>query len=318
MTFRKYSVAILLVAALAMTATTASAEKLRIGKSSASGFTFFPLDVGIDQHIFEKNGLDLESIELGGSAKLHQAMIADGIDIGLGAGTDISFLVKGAPEMAVGAVALSPALFGLVALTDSPIQKPSDIKGKRVGISTAGSLTEWLVLQLQKNEKLRPGDVTRIAVGSDTTPQLAALQTKQIDAVMTAAALGLNLAQQGRGKLVIPASQIVGQFVMNALYATNNVLAKRPDEVRRFTKAWYESVAYMNAHKAETVKVAVNITHFSPEVQSEQYDQVMPSLSVDGKFPPAAVKAVEESFVDLGILEKNPDMSKYLTEKYLK
>jgi ABC-type nitrate/sulfonate/bicarbonate transport system substrate-binding protein len=290
---------------------------LRVGKSSATGFTFFPLDVGIDQHIFEKNGLTLELADLGGSAKLHQALIADGIDIGLGAGTDISFLVKGAPEMAVGAVALSPALFGLVALDDSPIKKPSDIKGRRIGISTASSLTEWLVLQLQKKEGLQPGDVTRIAVGSDTTPQLAAMQTKQIDAVMTAAALGLNLAQQGRGRLIIPASQIAGQFVMNVLYATNNILAKDPDDVRRFVKAWYEAVAYMNGHKAETVRVAQAITHFSAEVQDQQYDQVMPSLSTDGRFPPAAVKAVQESFVDLAILEKEPDMTKYLTEKYL-
>jgi len=49
--------------------------------------------------------------------------------------------VKGAPEIAVGAIALTPALFGVIVPADSPIHSLADLKGKRIGISTVGSLT---------------------------------------------------------------------------------------------------------------------------------------------------------------------------------
>ncbi len=71
-------------------------------------------DIGIRQGLFQRHGLDVQVIDLEGSSKLHQAMVAGAIDFGLGAGTDIAFLVKGAPEIGVGAIALTPALFGII------------------------------------------------------------------------------------------------------------------------------------------------------------------------------------------------------------
>jgi len=293
------------------------AEPLRVGKSSSVGFTFHPLDVGIETKIFEKNGLDIEVIQLIGSAKLHQGAVAGAIDLGLGAGTDVAFVVKGAPETVVGAVSLSPALFGIVLLNDSPIKTVADIKGRRVGISTVGSLTQWIVFQLAKKQGWSRDDIVTVPIGSDTTPQLAALQTKQVDAVLSAAAFGLNLEQQGRGRLLLPASQIVDSFLMNVVFATNAAIKDKPDQIRRFLKAWYETVGWMWANKAETVRIARGITHFSQEVEDKEYDTVMPSLSRDGRFPPAAVERVQKSFTELQILDAEPDMSRYMTEEFL-
>ena len=95
---------------------------LKVGNSSAQAFNFLPLPIGIEQKLFEKNGVDVTEIDLGGSAKLHQAMTAGAIDLGLGAGTDIAFVAKGAPEKAVAAIAITPALFGVIVPGDSPIK----------------------------------------------------------------------------------------------------------------------------------------------------------------------------------------------------
>lgn len=76
----------------------AHAATLRVGKSSLVGFTFVPRDVGFDKNIFAQNGLDIEVVQLSGGARLHQGMVAGAIDIGLGAGSDVAFLVKGPPE----------------------------------------------------------------------------------------------------------------------------------------------------------------------------------------------------------------------------
>jgi ABC-type nitrate/sulfonate/bicarbonate transport system substrate-binding protein len=302
---------------LAATTPPARAAEIKVGNSSAQAFNFLPLPLGIQQKFFADNGVDVIEIDLGGSAKLHQAMIAGAIDLGLGAGTDIAFLVKGAPEMAVGAIAITPALFGVIVPYDSPIHELSDLKDKRIGISTVGSLTQWLAFQIVKKEGWDPHSFTFITDGSEYTPQLAALETNAIDAQISGAALGWNLETQKKGRLLAPASAWVGAFLQNVIFASNDLIKKDPGAVRSFLKGWLEGVAYMASHKAETIAFARTKDNFGEEVEEKQYTDVMPSFSTDGTFPPAAVEPVKSSFVELGILPTEPDMSEYMTEQFL-
>ena len=185
-----------------------AAEKLAVARSSASGFTFDPLNIGIEKGIYAKDGVDVQMSVMEGSAKLHQAMLAGALDIGLGAGTDLAFLVKGSPETAVGAIMVGAGIYGLVLGPNSQIHTVADLKGKKIGISTIGSMTQWLVLRLAQQQGWQRDDITMVTVGSNATGQTAALETHQIDAVMGAAALGWQLETQNRGRLLIPASQI--------------------------------------------------------------------------------------------------------------
>jgi ABC-type nitrate/sulfonate/bicarbonate transport system substrate-binding protein len=294
-----------------------AAEKLAVARSTASGFTFDPLNIGIEKGIYAKNGLDVQMSVLEGSAKLHQAMLAGAIDIGLGAGTDIAFLVKGSPETAVGAVMIGAGIYGLVLGPNSQIHTVADLKGKKIGFSTVGSLTQWLVLRVLQQQGWTRDDITMVTVGSNGTAQTAALETHQIDAVMGAAALGWQLETQNRGRLLIPASQIVHNFLMNVVFASNKLVAERPDTIRAFLKGWYETVAWMRANRDETVKLARAIDGFAQQVEERNYDSVMPSMSTDGRFPAEGLAALRHSFVDLGILPSEPDTSKYMTERFL-
>ena len=63
-----------------------AAENLRVGKSIGVSFTYVPLDVGISQDIFQKQGIDIEVYNFGGAARQMQAMVSDSVDIGLGCG----------------------------------------------------------------------------------------------------------------------------------------------------------------------------------------------------------------------------------------
>jgi len=317
--FRLAAAIAMLGAALALGATTGAraAEKLAVARSSASGFTFDPLNIGIEKGIYAKHGLDVQMSVMEGSAKLHQAMLAGALDIGLGAGTDISFLVKGSPETAVGAIMIGAGIYGLVLGPDSQIHAVADLKGKKIGVSTIGSLTQWLVLRLVQQQGWTRDDITMVTVGSNATGQTAALETHQIDAVMGAAALGWQLETQHRGRLLIPASQIVSNFLMNAAFASNRLVAEQPEAIRAFLAAWYETVAYMRANRDETVTLARAIDGFAQEVEERNYDAVMPSMSADGKFPPEGLAALRRSFVDLEILPSEPDVAKYVTERFL-
>ena len=113
-----------------------------------------PADIGVETGIFKKHGLDVEISSFGGDAKMMQALAADGIDIALGGGPAFATIVKGSPMKAVAALANAPNTIMLVVLKDGPIKTVADLKDKKVSVSTAGSLTYWLTMQLSRSQGL--------------------------------------------------------------------------------------------------------------------------------------------------------------------
>src|SRR5580704_5556517 len=101
----------LLAAALAGTLIAAPAqavETLRVAKAVPEAFSFTPLDIGIRKGFFAKNGVEVEASAFAGDAKLQQAMTANSIDMGIGSGPGMAFIVKGSPVKAVAAMAGPP------------------------------------------------------------------------------------------------------------------------------------------------------------------------------------------------------------------
>ena len=135
----------LLALALCCAAISCHGRNLRIGKAGRDAFSFAPADIGARTGIFKKHGLDLEISSFGGDARVQQAMAADGIDIGLGSGPGLAFIVKGSPVKGIAAMADPPLTFALVVRNDGDIKTLDDLKGKKVGVSTVGSVTGWLV-----------------------------------------------------------------------------------------------------------------------------------------------------------------------------
>lgn len=318
----RHKIALAAAGAAALAAITASQsalalDKIRVGDPSVQAFSFIPLDVGLNYGIFQKNGIDFDRISVSGSAKVHQAMTAGAIDIAVAAGSDMQFLVKGAPEIAVAAMAGPPLLFGFDVRADFKGTGPADLKGQRFGISTVGSSTQWLVLKLAQEQGWQPPDYPMITVGAETPGQTAALLTNQVDVLVSSASLGFQLDEQHRGRMLFPASDVVKDFMLHTIFASNDMAKNHPDQIRNFLKGWFETIAFMRTHKAETVAAQMARTHFSQQVEDREYDLVMPMFSLDGKFQPKALQVLDDSFVELKILDTKPDLSKYYTEQFL-
>src|ERR1700682_1250423 len=103
-------------------------EQIRVGKAQGTAWTFLPVDIGIAQGFFAKLGLDIDSADLGGDAKVQQALAAGSIDIGLGSGPGLAFVAKGSPAIGVRAFAGPPRNISAVVLGDSPLKTSDRLK----------------------------------------------------------------------------------------------------------------------------------------------------------------------------------------------
>src|SRR5260221_10568600 len=113
--------AVLLGASGSMLVSPASAtETLRVGKAVPQAFSFVPLDVGMRKGLFAKQGLEIESIAFNRDARLQQAMASGSLDIALGSGPAMAFIVKGAPVKAVAAMAGAPLVLAIVGRPRGP------------------------------------------------------------------------------------------------------------------------------------------------------------------------------------------------------
>src|SRR2546430_8514324 len=104
----------------------------------------------MENRIWARYGVKVESFGSGGEARLQQAMGAISIDSALGSGPGMGFLAKGVPSITVAALANEPLAMGLTVGKDSPIRKYEDLKGASISVSTGGSLTLWLAREFSR------------------------------------------------------------------------------------------------------------------------------------------------------------------------
>jgi ABC-type nitrate/sulfonate/bicarbonate transport system substrate-binding protein len=295
-----------------------AADKLRVGKAVVQNFGFIPLDVGMQYGMFAKQGLDIEELNFAGGAKLAQAMTAGAVDISLSAGPEMAFVAKGAPEIAIGSISSAPDFMGMTVGADAKGHGIDALKGKKIGVTSPGSLTFWLVKELNRVKGWSGAEsAIPVVIGGSAAGQIAALKIGTVYAVDGGVSLGFELEEKHAGRVLIDCSTYVNSIELFTIFARNNIVQQNPGTVRRFLKAWYETVAYMRHHKAETVAVTSKVIGFTPAVSERTYDALMSRLSTDGSFGGKALSTLSASFVDLDILKPPIDMSKFYTEKFL-
>jgi ABC-type nitrate/sulfonate/bicarbonate transport system substrate-binding protein len=304
------------LAIMAVTAIPAGAETLRVGKAGRDAFSFVPVDVGMRTGIFKNNGLDIEISSFGGDARVQQAMAADGIDIGLGSGPGLAFIAKGSPVKGIAAMAGPPLLFALVVRNDDTVKTVDDLKGRKIGVSTVGSVTSWIVSEVSRKKGWGLDGIEQITIGDDAS-RIAALKIKSFDAAIVNLAVALNYVQRGEGRVMLRFGDLVKDFHIHVIFATDKAIADKPDTLRRFLKGWFETMAYMRANKDRTVAIAMEIMGTDAATTAAIYDELMPMFSDHGRFDPKALAVLQRSFVEMKTLPQEPDMSKLTTEAFL-
>ena len=293
-----------------------AAEKLRVGKAVAFAWTFTPLDVGIQTGIFAKHGLEIEASAAAGDAKLQQALTADSLDIGIGSGPGMAFMAKGVPAKAVAVMAACPRNMAVMVGYNSPVKTVDDLKGKKLGVTTVGSLTDWIGKRINVLKGWGPAGITTVPIGG-MPPARAAIKTGQIDGYIGALEVGYSLEEAKEWRVITTATPFVDHFITHVFFVRENVIEKRPQAVRAFLKGWFETIAFMKANKDKTVEITSKVIDLSPTVISRAYDEQIGIFSADGTFDPKAVAVLKQSFIEMGLLKEMPEDKTLFTTQFV-
>jgi NitT/TauT family transport system substrate-binding protein len=299
--------ALLLTFAVAQLPSTAQcSDAVRIGKAVSSSFPFAALELGEEQGIWASENIAIEISAFRGDAQMQQALSAGALDVGLGSGPAMGYAVKGVPARAVASIAEEPRNMSVVVTNNSSVKTIDDLKGKRIGVTTAGALTDWLARRLAVNKGWGRDGVDVVPLG-EMRARLAAMKSGELDASVTSTEESLQIQDQGAGRMLMTFGDTVPDFHTHVMFAADALRQEKPELLRRVLRAWFKIAAFMRSDRGSTVKSVAKTMGVSERVVDMAYDEEIKMLSRDGSFSPKALEVIRVSLKELGILEQVPE-----------
>jgi NitT/TauT family transport system substrate-binding protein len=145
----------------------------------------------------------------------------------------------------------------------------------------------------------------------------AAMKVNQIDGYISSLESGYTLEEAKEWRVITTATPFVDHFITHVIFAREELIEKRPQAVRAFLQAWFNTIAFMKANKAKTVDITAKVLDLSPAVIGHAYDEEVGIFSDDGVFDPKAVAALKQSFIEMGLLKEIPDDKVMFTTQFV-
>jgi NitT/TauT family transport system substrate-binding protein len=196
--------------------------------------------------------LDVELIRVGGSTRMVAAMLGGSAPIiQAGASAALAATAAGSDVVIIGATGtVSP--FRLMARPD--IKQPSDLKGKKAGITTFGSTSDQVVRIALKKFNLEPNkDVALLSLGAQPEA-FAALQSGAVDVAALSYPLYPKAAQLGMRELV-NFGAIGVEDINGTVITTRSYVAHNRDTALRFLRAFTRGMHRYRTDKEFSKKV---------------------------------------------------------------
>lgn len=250
--------------------------------------------------LFKKYGLDVEIVYIPGGSTVVQAMIAGDVHFGRGSSNEVvSAHLAGFPMKIISAL-INKFVYSFV--TPPSITKPQDLKGKTVAVSRFGSGSDFITRLALRSWGLEPvKDVTILQVGN-SPERLAAIASGKVHGSI------LSLSQTPRAKklglrVLADLSQIDAEYPQGVLYVSAALIAKRPDLIREFMKAYVEGIRQFKTNLPAAYSVIEKNSGLTDKGDIEDYHGVLTkNFLLSNPMPTAAgIKTVLD---DLGA--KNP------------
>jgi NitT/TauT family transport system substrate-binding protein len=273
------------VSILALFSSDGFAQQLKIVTMARTtgSIGMLPLEIAVNRGYFKKEGLDVKLITVRQSDVIIAATVAGELHFMDIIPTAILASVRGLPIRTI-AVALKSAPYVLVG--QSTLRSPAELKGKKIGVSSIGGMSAYLVREIVARNGLNPDrDVTLLAVGG-TTARTAALFAGTIDAALVVAPENYVLERKGYRRLLLASDYV--NYPLSGVATSEDQLAKNKPVVLSFLKALLEGAKYVRQNRSEMIAFVKGYLKVGEEEAENSYDfllKEMPENLIPGDAP---------------------------------
>jgi NitT/TauT family transport system substrate-binding protein len=291
----KLTVVTVLILAIAWPGASRAQIRLKVAYPTTVG-SMAVIWVAKEAKLFEKHGLDVELIYIGGSSKVVQAMLAREIPIAeIAIPAVIQANVAGADLVMLAGPNHKP---GQKIMVKPEIKKPEDLKGRKIGVTRFGTSDDFLLRYILGQWGLQPDREVALVQMGGSQETLAGLGSRAIDGGMLSSPLHLRAAKLGFS-LLADLSTVGVDYQGAGVVSTRSYVRDNSDIMRRYLRAYVEGLHRLKSDKNFAIKVIGKYSRISePDALDETYQHY--AVKVMPKIPYPTMKGIQMVLDEIG------------------
>jgi NitT/TauT family transport system substrate-binding protein len=300
---------VLVLHSMVAPASAAPLEKINASYGAISG-SMAPIWLAKEAKLFEKQGLDLNLVYIPGGPRSIMSLLGASVQFVNHSGMPALEAYQRGADTALIASPMNELEHSLV--VQKNITSVEQLRGKVLGMSTVGSLTDILLREGLRLNDISDKEVTILPVG-DLGARLSSLQTGRVHGAIVAGVQTLSAIKLGYRQL-IDYSKLPIEISGSGILVRRAYVMKEPDITVKFLKGWIEGIyllkakpefsiavigKYVASRDAEILKIMYN--HYRDKLVTKPvpYARVVKSmLYLLSRTSPQAAGANPDGFVE--------------------
>ncbi|GHE06768.1 ABC transporter substrate-binding protein [Streptomyces alanosinicus] len=208
------------------------------------------------------------------------------------------------------------------------ITSPKDFKGRKLGVTSLGSSTDFLTKYLAVKNGVDVSEFTPVSVGAGPT-FVAALQKGAIDGGMTTDPTVATILDKKAGKVLLDMrtpegsrQALGGPYPSSSLYMQTDWVNGHKDTVQKLVNAFVKTLKWMSTHSADEIaaKMPADYSQGDKALYTQAIKSTLPMFTDDGVMPEGGPETVEKVLKSFNTAIKNAkvDLSKTYTTEFVK
>ena len=294
-------------------------DKISMGLSSVSALHTATW-VAQERGLFRKHKIDAEVIVTGqGGTVGIAALLSNDVQMLSSAGDLLAAAALRGGEAVMLAGVVNKGLQRIMTIPE--IKTPSDLKGRRVGVTRIGAVSHVVLQMMLQRWKMNPSDVQVMQVG--TSPDmLVSLDKKGIDAAVLTIP-SMFVAEDRGYKVLLDMADTDIYYLHTMIGSTRSYIKNNRDKVTRFMRGFLEGIAFVKQNRKDSIDIVKKKLRIGPpqernleravDLVADKYYEALPYPSLRGvetvlgfieKDNPKAKGADPKSLVDESILRE--------------
>jgi ABC-type nitrate/sulfonate/bicarbonate transport system substrate-binding protein len=303
---------------MALSAQIASAQEkknIRMVFVSLAWNSEIPFRAALARGFFKQQGLQVEPILIRGGPAAIAALVSGEVDYAAIGGAQAVFRSR-ARGLDLSIIGCTSSTTNYILLGNKQTRTIEALRGKTIGITGAGTYSEFAVRTFLKKFNINPDkDVVLRAIGG-TVLRAAAIEKGIIAAAPFSPEDGVRLIKAGYS-VISNLNESLG-IPQNIIVTRDEVLEKYPETTKRVLKAYIQGINLAKFNKKEAIKAGYESgLQGDPDIVSAAYDLYAPGLTSDLSIATSGLQQMLDEDIRTGLLDKNFTLDRVVNDRIL-
>jgi NitT/TauT family transport system substrate-binding protein len=286
---------------------------IKVG-TAVTAMSFLPVYVAY-AHTWKAQGLDVQLVQFRGDAEVAQALVGGSIDVSYGSLNGVINMINSNQPVIGFYAGFWQADFSWLAIPG--VKRWSDLKGKSMGISTYGSLTDALTRYALRRNKLEPEKDVQIAQIGTTANTYQAIKSGRIGAGILSPPFSWQAQDEGMTLLGTQKTDVSPAWPKHLISAKIKFIEDNPHTCQALLRGHVAAIRLARKDREGAADVMVDQLKITKPFAERACDVELPDYDERGGMPERSMPVFWDITKSLGDVTSAWDENKYLDHRFI-